>query len=408
MRTDILDQIAATGSKLEKERLLKTVDPETVEVLKYALDPMITFGVTVAPAEWLPEEEHLKPDEFWKQFLGLCEQLAKRDLTGNAAGHRINDLCLSAPTKEECVWAARVLNKDLRSGFSMTTLNKAFPGAIEPFVCSLAKVYEPDKHDITVGNWTVEPKLDGLRMLIIDGVAYTRNGRTIDSVGHILEQFESCKNDFVLDGEIMGSTGFDEDSGKIRKKGEGPNLSLTYNVFDCVRRGEWHSRKTVPYSERRKCLEILITGKPDLKYVKLVPSLRIPAGSTVRDMFDKRDHMIALGYEGAMLKSLDAPYVFKRSDAILKLKDFTDADCRVVDWFEGLGKHKGRLGGIIVEDDKGVRTRVGSGFSDAQRDELWRDQIAIPGRIAEIQYQNLTAEGSMRFPVFVQFRPDKE
>lgn len=408
MRTDILDQIAATGSKLEKERLLKTVDQQTVSILKYALDPMITFGITVAGQSWTEGEPKFEPEPFWDAMLILCGQLAAREYSGHAATNLVSTLLSKAPTQGDSVWAMRVLNKDLRAGFSMTTLNKAHPGTIEPFVCSLAKVYEPDKHDVSKGNWTVEPKLDGLRMLVIDGVAYTRNGRTIDSVGHILEQFESCKNDFVLDGEIMGVTGFDEDSGKIRKKGEGPNLSLTYNVFDCVRRGEWHSRETVPYSERRKCLELLITSKPDLKHVKLVPSLQLPPDSTARDMFEKRDHFIALGYEGAMLKSIDAPYVFKRSDAILKLKDFVDADCRVVDWFEGRGKHKGRLGGIVVEDDAGVQTRVGSGFSDAQRDELWRDQIALPGRIAEVQYQNKTAEGSMRFPVFVQFRPDKE
>ena len=99
----------------------------------------------------------------------------------------IREVMKMAPDDEHVVWACRILNKDLRSGFSLATLNKAHPGSIEPFACSLAKPYDPEKHEIR-GAWCVQPKLDGLRMVVVNGVAYTRNGWTIDTAGHILDE----------------------------------------------------------------------------------------------------------------------------------------------------------------------------------------------------------------------------
>lgn len=407
-----LEAVAAVGSKLEKERLLKTLGPDTIKFLKWALDPMITFGVTV------DEASHLRTrgdnilfaklwgeDQYWQLLDELCFKLSSRELTGNSAEGEIEKILLGAPTVEHLVWAARILNKDLRAGFSMSTLNKAHPGCLEKEIpCSLAKPYDPDKHEIR-GAWCVEPKLDGLRMVVVNGVARTRNGRTIDSVGHILEELKALGSDYVWDGEIMGATGFDEDSGKIRKKGEGPNLSLKYNIFDCVWKSEWDARKTQPYQDRRKYMfEALGTLAP--LYSSIVPMTMLQ-DPTTEELFKARDEYIKMGFEGAMLKDLSSPYVFKRSDAILKLKTFVDADGVITDYYEGKGKHKGRLGGFVASFD-GVPTRVGGGFSDQQRTDLWKTRDEQKGKMIEVKYQNKTEEGSLRFPVFVKFRPDRD
>jgi len=407
-----LEAVATVGSKLEKERLLKTVGPDTIKFLKWALDPMITFGVTVEQDSLIRTRgdnvlfsKLLGEDQYWHLVDDLCLKLSSRELTGNSATGEIEKILLGAPSTEHLVWAARILNKDLRAGFSMSTLNKAHPGCIEKEIpCSLAKPYDPEKHEIR-GAWCVEPKLDGLRMVVVNGLAYTRNGRPIDSVGHILEELKILGNDYVWDGEIMGATGFDEDSGKIRKKGEGPNLSLVYNIFDCIWKSEWDARKTKPYNDRRMYMfEALGTLAP--KYSRMVP-LTLLTDPTTEQLFAARDEYIKMGFEGAMLKDMQSPYVFKRSDAILKLKTFVDADGKITDSFEGKGRHKGRLGGFIVEFD-GVLTRVGGGFSDAERTYLWKNRGEIVGSMIEVKYQNKTEEGSLRFPVFVKFRPDKD
>jgi len=402
-----LGKIESVGSSLAKEALLKTLGNDTIPFLVWALDPMITFGVTVDEASLLKLHRgntSTTSEKFWLTFDGLCKQLSSRLRTGHAAVDSIREVMKMAPDDEHIVWACRILNKDLRSGFSLTTLNKAHPGSIEPFACSLAKPYDPEKHEIR-GPWCVQPKLDGLRMVVVNGVAYTRNGRTIDTAGHILQEF-AMYPDFVFDGEIMGKTNFDQDSGKIRKKGEGANKSLMYNVFDCIPVQDWHSRKTESYRKRYDRLELLMA---DVKPVnsELVKSEFFAKTPTTEQLFAARDKFIKLGYEGAMLKDLNAPYYFKRSDSILKLKEFLDADGIIVEAFEGKGRLKGTLGGFGVTFD-GVVTRVGSGFSDEQRQELWKKKDQMLGKMLEAKYQNKTVDGALRFPVFIKMRPDRD
>ena len=415
--TKTLDEVAAVGSKLKKEELLGRLSEDSLKFLRWALDPAITFGVIVDPDEEVRQRGsslgciQLDKRDFWRGFDKLCDLLSRRELTGNEAIASIRNLMAKAPETVDVVWSCRILNKDLRAGFSVSTLNKAHPGCIEPFSVALAKPYEPDKHEIR-GAWCVEPKLDGLRMVVIGGQAFTRNGRTIESVGHILQVLEPWKDRFVFDGEIMGATEFNEDSGKIRKKGEGPNLELVYNVFDCIDVKDWTSKKTMTFKIRRENLTHALGGSGH-RFVKIVESRDLKADPTSEELFAIRDYFISKGYEGAMLKNLDAPYVFKRSDNVLKLKTLETADGTITGWYEGKGRHKGRLGGFVVEFD-GVETKVGGGFSDQQRAEIWAGGPkkhmldSYMGKAVEVEYQNKTPEGALRFPVFVRFRPDKD
>jgi len=406
MRIDVLEKIEKTGSRLEKEALLRTVDNETVRMLKWALDPIITFGVTVDPDQIpkTPASAKNLSSNFWSDMEILLSSLSKREITGHQAIGSMMHV-LSRGNEDVVKWACRILNKNLDCGVQLGTFNAAFPGEIQPFACALAKPYDPDKHDIR-GHWCVEPKLDGLRMVVINGTAYTRNGRVLETVSHIVEELTGIASDLVFDGEIMGSVEFNEDSGKIRKKGSGPNLSLVYNIFDAVKREEWEARKTVPYGKRRESLEKLFV-EHKIKNSVLVKSVKMKRNPTAADLFELRDEMIKLGYEGAMIKDCESEYIFKRSDAILKLKDFKDADGTITGTFEGRGKYKRMLGGIIASFD-GVETRIGSGFSDEQRVALWNKRDSLIGKMIEAQYQEKTPDGALRFPVFIRFRIDKE
>ena len=81
-------------------------------------------------------------------------------------------------------------------------------------------------------------------------------------------------------------------------------------------------------------------------------------------------------------------------------------DVQCIDVFEGEGKNVGMLGGIIV-DVNGVMCRVGSGFTDDEKRYYWKNKNEIVGKIVEIQYQQKTNDGSLRFPVFLRVRDDK-
>ena len=119
------------------------------------------------------------------------------------------------------------------------------------------------------------------------------------------------------------------------------------------------------------------------------------------------DDYVSKGYEGAMIKDLDAPYKFGRGPEVMKLKAFHDVDLKIERLIEGTGKHSGKLGSVVV-NYHGVEVQVGSGFSDDLRDTIWAQPDMFVNRMIEVRYQEETPDGSLRFPTFVCFRNDRE
>ena len=117
------------------------------------------------------------------------------------------------------------------------------------------------------------------------------------------------------------------------------------------------------------------------------------------------------GFEGIMIKSLDAPYECKRSDSWMKWKPTISVDLNIVGFEEGTGRNKNRLGAIICEgddNDRRICVNVGSGFSDTLRDEYWANRDQLLGHLVEVQAdavtQNQDGTYSLRFPRFLRFR----
>ena len=168
---------------------------------------------------------------------------------------------------------------------------------------------------------------------------------------------------------------------------------------------EWKSRETVmTCSDRYTTLCVNLSGIR-AKYLRVVPRHKIAADyATIKKMHDQ---YVAEGYEGAMIKDLDAPYKFGRGPEVMKLKAFHDVDLKVEMLLEGTGKHSDKLGSVVVVYN-GVEVQVGSGFSDDLRDTIWADPDSFVGRTIEVRYQEVTPDGSLRFPTFVCFRNDRD
>ncbi len=109
----------------------------------------------------------------------------------------------------------------------------------------------------------------------------------------------------------------------------------------------------------------------------------------------------ALGGEGLMLRQPESRYEVGRSLTLLKVKSFRDAEARVLEHLKGAGRHKGRLGALLVELADGTQFSVGTGFSDRERE-------APPpvGSVITFRYQELSEGGVPRFPSFVRMRGD--
>ena len=109
--------------------------------------------------------------------------------------------------------------------------------------------------------------------------------------------------------------------------------------------------------------------------------------------------------------SLDKPYEFKRSKTLLKLKVMSTIDLRVIGFEEGTNKNKGKLGAVLVKY-KGNIVKVGSGWKENDRDEIWNNQEKYLNVILEIAYfeetTNKDGTYSLRFPIAKNWRFDKE
>ena len=391
-----------------------------------AYNPYYVFGV-----KKVPETAGLegKPNP-WPKFWAMLEGLRFRTLTGYNAKTAIEFMSEQFDSVEWNNLCRRVIIKDLRCGISEKTLNKVLGNTewkIPVFTCQLAT--DSEKHVAKMkGVKRLEQKLDGVRVLAVMTKTtvnlYSRNGKPFDNFPQIVDAlediknkfaklFQTCPHGFVLDGEIIGES-FQALMKQAQRKTDVQTDGMTYSVFDVIpladfERGFWNA-------QQHKRLAILEEYRAVFERTN---SVRIMDGIEV-DLDTAEGHdilrrystdAVAAGFEGIMIKSLDAPYECRRSTFWMKLKPTITVDLNIVGFEEGTGRNQGRLGAIICEgDDNGRRicVNVGSGLSDVNRDEYWSARDQLLGDVVEVEAdavtQNQDGTYSLRFPRFVRFR----
>ena len=427
MRTqpqDIIARLEADNSKLAKQAILKEAleegVPEFFEGITMALDALVTFGV-----KQVPERSDVLTGQglSWPVFKELADKLANRELTGHAARDAI-ELAMGVATTEQ--WNGfyrRILIKDLRCGMSERTVNKVAPGTVPVFTCSLA--HDSAKHEKKmVGKKQIEIKLDGVRVItIIQGdkvEMFSRNGKQFHNFGHIIEEIQTVIKDhpvpypLVLDGEVM-SANFQDLMKQVHRKDGKQTTDAVLHLFDtiplgCFQAGSWDK----PQSFRSQITKHWVEDHADvLEHVQALDwedvDLDTPEGQERFVALNKA--AVDGGYEGVMIKDVDAPYECKRTHAWLKAKPFIEVTLEVKDVEEGTGRNEGRLGAFVcegIDDGKKINVNVGSGFSDANRDDFWNSRTDITGQLVEVRAdavtQNQDGTYSLRFPRFKTFR----
>ena len=426
---DIIAKLEATSSKLEKEAIVReqAVANNTVffEGCKLAYDALVVFGVKQVPEKKEPGGEGLS----WAEFLELCDKLQNRVVTGHAATEAILVAMIKATQEEWNGWYRRILIKDMRAGFTNGTVNrvvkKDFPQFIIPvFECQLA--HDSAKHESKVaGKKMVEVKLDGVRVITIlypngDVTQYSRNGKELVNFPHIKEQFSktSCYDvPMVFDGEVM-SANFQDLMQVIHKKnGSSEASDAVLHLFDMLpledfNKGIYNKSQVDRTAELTRWFGVIeATGLVNNIAILDHEVIDLDTNEGQQAYSDINSKAIAGGYEGIMIKDLDAPYECKRSASWLKLKPFIEVSLEVMDVEEGTGKNKGRLGALVCsgnDDGTDITVNVGSGFTDDLRSSIWTDRNSTIGRIVEIRAdaitQNKDGTYSLRFPRFKTFR----
>ena len=416
----IIRSLEDHSSRLNKEAILEAEqdNAELFEGFQLALSPFITFGVKKVPTHGGPDGQGLP----WEAFKELCHLLSTRQLTGDDARSAI-ELALSASTQKQWNdWYRRILIKDLRCGVSEKTVNKVKKNAVPLFECMLA--HDGANHESKVsGKKLLEPKLDGVRVLTVVNmesrtvVMYSRNGKVLENFTHISEgllaNIDDFERSFVLDGEIV-STSFQALMKQVHRKSDVKANDAVLMLFDILPLSEFLDGKSTLGQRRRSNFLKNFKGILDkVGNIGIVPQKEVDLDSYIGELEFKEFNKEAIdnGYEGIMIKDIDAKYVCKRNVAWLKQKPFIEVSLEVKDVEEGTGKNEGRLGALVcsgVDDGKAITVNVGSGFTDDDRTEFWGDRTSLPGQIVEVRAdaitQNQDGTYSLRFPRFLRFR----
>jgi len=391
-----------------------------------AYNPYYTFHIKQV------EEVYGQVDRpnIWPRFWALLESLRTRSVTGNSAREAIAEC---AELFDDAEWnqvCRRVLIKDLRCGISEKTLNKVLKNSewmIPVFSCQLAQD-STDQPKKLKGTMRLEPKLDGVRVLaVVQGMnisLFSRNGKEFANFPQIALEIMKHRSAFqrnlasggrfVLDGEVTGES-FQKLMKQAQRKSDVETDGMVYNIFDIIplddfQRGYWNAQQYKRFDILDRVRSSLVDETSCLKIVSgLEVDLDTAEGHDIMNRYAQ--DCVAQGFEGIMIKAVDAPYVCKRADYWMKWKPTITVDLTIVGFEEGTGRNAGRLGAIIyegVDNERNICVNVGTGYSDRDRDEFWALRNQLLGVVGEIEAdaitQNQDGTYSLRFPRHKRFR----
>ncbi len=262
------------------------------------------------------------------------------------------------------------------------------------------------------------PKLDGIRVLIQDGVAYSRNLKPIPSKCVQRKIAETCGALDGHDGEIIVGDVGAKDVFRTTTSfvmAEDKEFDFSFWAFDRF------DLPQLPYDQR-----LAMVNEANRITTNLINSME--------ELMEMEARCVALGFEGVMIRTLDGPYKQGRSSVkegfLLKVKRFEDEEAVVVGFEEkmhnaneatkdALGHTKrssckenlegvDTLGSLVLQLSSGATFKVGTGFDDAERARLWANRESVLGKLCKYKFQPCGVKDLPRFPTYLGLRDEND
>lgn len=419
---DLIEDIAADTSRTGKTQRLMVAsidDSDFIKkVLTYAYNPFYVYGYKDLPSPNAEDGGREFNDETWN----LLDKLRHGQLTGtNGYATIANELAELTYKSGELL--CRIIRKDLRAGFSESTINKVIPGLLPDFPymrCSL-----PDKSNMEKWDWSAgiisQEKADGM---FVNVNHYDNGGVSLHSrqgTPFPLDEFEDvvafvkanlpCGHQFH--GELLVQSfgkilPREQSNGQLNAVAQGgalePHCDILLVLWDMIPMTavKTKGKFDVGYAKRLAALTVALkNASSPSPCVRLIPT-RIVKSKVAA--FEHYRELLRSGKEGTIVKALDAIWKDGTSKDQVKLKLEVDVELEVVDFIEGEGKYVGTLGALVMQSKCGeLRVNV-NGRTDAMRDEVWSNKLDYLGSIWTIR-ANAVMNPSDSSPLHSLFLP---
>lgn len=434
----VCESFVGAGKKKVIQTALSELDEVGRILVYYAMNPYFTFGVK----KFNRPKEYAEADGNISTVLDVLDQLRSRELTGDLARETVTML-LSAFTKETASYLERVIEKDLKAGFSSDTYNKIWTeDKVPSFKVMLAdKCEEAEEFEKYVSfpcqaDWKYDGERNISMVVATDGdvkinhisrsgiEAFHMEGLFDSELMEVLEYVKTkfnWQNGFVLDSERFANDWNDTVNAKKADNIEAKSR-IFLRAFFIMSIEDWVRQETeITMKQNRENIRQMLEDLPSVKRITLTGGRMV---TDYQDMTAYCDEVTTPGFdgqpkghEGLILKDLEATYQWDRTMAWCKVKKFYTADGIIISVVPGRAKSKyentvGRVNCVgYLEDGTAFEVGVGSGFKDHERDEI-RDnpEAFLNGAVTiEIKYQEVSKiKGrdvvSLRFPTKHRFR----
>lgn len=388
--------------------------------LYFALNPMLTYNISKKSTDKLMAEENFDGQKliFFNDIFECCEHLSRLRGMDDATLRQVKMLLnVKYPEKDERDLYIQLLSKKVRLGIAAKTINKIIPNLIPEW--EVQQAYTVEKYPLKEGTefWLTQ-KLNGARATLYEGQLLARSGMPYKGLEHITDALSWLRvAGFVADGELTLKDKGDLSDNEAFRVSTGilnsDNVNKTvicYTIFDMIPVKDFDALKPqVTYRYRRDILNQFAARIADTDgAVKVLPVLY--HGTDQSKIEELLEQMVREDKEGLMINT-DAPYRRTRHKGILKVKRFYTMDLPIIRCEEGTGRLSGTLGAFVLKY-KENEVKVGSGFTDEQREQFWNNRDDMEGLLCEVKYKEISQDKgtgleSLQFPVFVGIRTDK-